>query len=242
MTARMKRLGLLVVLTLVTTTVVAASATTAAGHRTPRRADVDLISSAQPTPESPADVDEASDFSRVQARLAKADASATSSALCDGCTGDATTLQVLYLKHTREGTFDNVATAWSSCTECGATALSVQVVVLPKAHTVNARNRALATNDTCEGCATAAAAYQLVVVGADEKVLSRESRRQLQELVDQLAAELHATVAAPGAQQRRGAAPDLEAQAQTGIAELESLLRAELGAVTIERDVQLKTG
>ncbi|MGH1561318.1 hypothetical protein [Mumia sp. DW29H23] len=164
-----------------------AAATGAAARHGDEVGTVDAVASSQPTGAHPTDSDEVVKYRWKDSRRLKADAVATSSAVCDGCSGDAVTLEVVYGWRTRSATADNVASAWSSCgMSCGASALSVQLVVLPRGRTIEANNRALALNAACTECRSVAAAYQVVVAERGAKPLSRAERRELEALVAQL--------------------------------------------------------
>lgn len=156
-----------------------------------RSAQLDLVTSAQPTAARPTVDDADSRVVWVPPGEEKTDAVATSSAECAGCRGDARTVQVVDARASAALRADNVAAAWSRCTDCGATAVSVQLVVAARSTEVTANNRALAVNAACTRCGTAAAAYQLVVV-APGSVDLRGLRAQLRAWV-----ETHGAVPAP---------------------------------------------
>ncbi|MBO0843750.1 MAG: hypothetical protein J2O46_11220, partial [Nocardioides sp.] len=123
----------------------------------------------------------------------KADTTATTSATCDGCSGQATTLHVLYLRHPRTTQLDNNAIAWAQqCQSCSASALSVQVAVVRGGASVTANNRALATNSACAECQSSAAAVQLVVVSPHAERLSRSALADLRAWVADQSAQLAA--------------------------------------------------
>ncbi|MDH2413914.1 hypothetical protein [Nocardioides sp. CER19] len=201
-------------------------------HRDAPARNLDLTSSAHPSEARPNHSDQATDISSTWARTVRADTTALASTNCDGCNGDATTLQVLYVNHGRDVSVDNAAVAWSQCADCGGTALSVQVVVLAGGHQVRADNRAFAVNAACAGCNTAAIAYQLVVVTPRHSHLSKEAA---QELRDWVAAQAAALRHDPAALSRRpAAAARAEQHAADG---LEGLVNGDLGSRTRELDV-----
>lgn len=249
--------------------VVAAGASSPAAHPDPDPRHLDLVSSAQPTSAEPAVGDVAFDESRVRGPEVKVDAVATTSATCDGCTGDSTTLQVLYLPRSDRARLDNTATAWTQgCTACTGTALSVQVVVLRGRPVAVPNNRALAVTAGCVGCGAAAAAFQLVVVADRARALSPEAMAELRAWVDEQAAALHATVpaapqptpepsptptstvdpTAPTDPGTRAPAPTDPSQRQSwrakraaadALSEMEHLVIKDLGAQEISADVEL---
>lgn len=206
----------------------------ASAHDDEQPRNLDLTASAHPSEASPDDSDQAVDVSSTWRRTVRVDTTALSSTTCDGCRGDATTLQVLYVNHARDVAVDNAAVAWSQCAGCGGTALSVQVVVLVDGRRVKADNRALATNAACDGCNTAALAYQLVVVSPDR---SRLSKGAVQDLRDWVAAQ-SAALRSPAASSRRslGHRPSLRAERAANT--LEGLVNDDLGSRTRELDVQ----
>ena len=155
------------------------SSTSTAHPRSQGASDrLDLVSSAQPTPESPRLEDTAYDDEWTSARDVDAQTVSTSSSTCDGCSGVARTVEVVYVRHGQTVRADNVATAWARCTGCDASALSVQVVILRRPAELRVNNRALAVDTTCGHCTSSAAAYQLVV--------SSRARPDLDALRDQL--------------------------------------------------------
>lgn len=174
--------------------------TSGAAHPERDRRSLDTTSSAHPSSVRPAVRDDAFAEGATRDREVEADATGTSSATCDGCTAESTTLQVLYVSRARAARLDNAAVAWTqTCRECTATSLSVQVVVLRGRPTVVPNNRALALNAACAACRTASAAFQLVVVADQADRLSEQSLAELRAWFDDQAALLRASVAAPAA-------------------------------------------
>ena len=225
-----------VVALLVALAIGVSSSGTAISH-TPKqkRQNIDLLSSAHPGPPNLAVSDTAFDTRvRSHARNVKADASAVATATCDGCAGDATTLQVLLVRRANTTNVDNVATAWSNCVDCGATALSVQVVLLYKSPVLTANNRASAVNAACEECVSTAVAYQLVVETDSPSGMSRADRKALEEWVEEQAALLRS--GADTEEQQRTKAT--EQSADDTLDELDALVDGR----TIERDVDRQTG
>jgi hypothetical protein len=164
-----RRQGLLVVLAALLLSL-AASSSSATWSWTPR---AEVLTSAHPTEVDPEVSDTATHVGSRWARSFQAEAAALASATCDGCRGNASTLDVVYARKVRKATLDNVANAWAQCTGCHATAVSVQVVVARRAKALVANNRALSVNATCTACHVRAAAFQLVVVDPDVSRLSR---------------------------------------------------------------------
>jgi hypothetical protein len=198
------------------------------------RQDTDVTASAIPGGPYPEVTDEAFGVLRASGWRFKADATATASSTCDGCRGEAVTLQVVFVRPGSRGTVDNVATAWSQCKDCTATALSVQVVVLRGDPEIRVNNRALALNAACEGCGTASAALQLVVEGGHAS-LSPWARRELERWVEEQAAVLRqqarsAQIAGRVAQDRTGAA----------LRELDDLVSEVLSTETLKRRAQFR--
>lgn len=175
-----------------------ADASTRAVHPDTDPRHLDLVASAHPSSARPDDQDAAFAEDTVRDRVVKADAVATTSVVCPGCTGESATLQVLYLSRADEAELDNAATAWTQdCRSCTATALSVQVVVLRGRPTARPDNRALAVTAGCDTCRTSAAAFQVVVVADRAGRLSDESLAELRAWFDEQAAALRASVAEP---------------------------------------------
>lgn len=156
-----------------------------------RTQDSDLAASAEPTAADPVVTDDAYHLISASWQQLKADTTATTSAICDGCAGQATALHVLYLSHPRSTHLDNTAVAWTQqCQSCSAAALSVQVAVVRGHGSVTANNRALATNAACGECRSSAAAVQLVVASPHAERLSRSALADLRAWVAQQTQQL----------------------------------------------------
>lgn len=209
--------------------------------------DFDAVSAANPSLGQPTVNDQDQQTARTRARDVKAGAVATSSAICDGCQGAATTLQVLTLERATKAVVDNVATAWASgCSGCGSSSLSVQVILARRVTDLVAANRALAVNAACAGCDSAAAALQFVVIDPRRSELSSQGK----DLVDQIRAQLadRLAAAADGPAPRAGARTlsatpgglrgDLEASAE----QLRAALGSDLGAASVQVHTDLHTG
>lgn len=175
-----------------------AGTSSGAAHPERDRRDLDLASSAHPSSVHPTVRDAAFAEGTTRDHDVDADAGGSSSATCDGCAAESTTLQVLYASRTRTARLDNSAVAWTqACGSCTATSLSVQVVVLRGRPTIVPNNRALALNAACSACRTTSAAFQLVVVADRAQRLSDESLAELRAWFDEQAALLRASVEAP---------------------------------------------
>jgi hypothetical protein len=209
-------------------------------HRNAWPRNVDLTASAHPGPAGATVTDEAFNRRSAGGWQVKADTTAVSSSTCDGCAGAAQSLQILYVPYARDVTLDNAAIAWSQCRDCRAGALSVQVVVVRAGSPITANNRASAANVACEGCTTAAAAYQLVVVGKRFERLSPWAVRELRAWVDEQA---QALTNPPAADLQRSLAPsetDGESAAEPteeATSALEDLVNDDLGTATLSLEV-----
>lgn len=174
----------------------ATASSPAAILRHPQQRGLDLVASAQATSARPHVVDLAVDSRWLRGSDVTADAVATTSAECDGCSGESATLQVLYVPRAERARLDNTATTWTqACTDCTGTALSVQVVVLRGQPQAVPNNRALSVTAACTGCRTASAAFQVVVVARRAEALSAQSQAELRAWFDEQAATLRALVA-----------------------------------------------
>jgi hypothetical protein len=189
-----------------------------------------LVASALTGPQQTDVTDVAWLDSSSRRRSADVKTTASASADCDDCSATATALHIVYLDRPTDATLDNITVAWSHCTACSSTAVSVQVVVLRKPQAVRANNHALAVNAACDGCRTAAAAYQLVVVGDRRDRLSRSDEQALREWVAGQAAAMR-TEPTPGT-----AGASTIALGPSPLDALEAMLVDGLGgATTLER-------
>ena len=160
---------------------------------------------------------------------------ATSSATCDGCAGESIALQVLYLPRATQADLDNAAErpGPASASSATSTALSVQVVVLREWSRLVPNNRAMAVNAACEGCRTAAAAFQLVVVAPEVQRMSRDALAELEAWVDEQAAALRPPVPGGG----NGRPHRTDRGGDGALDSLETLVNGELDSVTAAADV-----
>ncbi|WP_425956121.1 hypothetical protein [Xylanimonas sp. McL0601] len=144
------------------------------------QSDADLVTAAHADVGRTA-VDDTAARTFTVSRGGHAQATATSSTVCDGCTGRAATVEVAYVP--RGGvTADNVAAAWATGTSGEASAVSVQVVVQRPGTDVIATNRALAVDTACEGCKTDAVAVQVVILTRLDRSVSARTQGMLEDL------------------------------------------------------------
>lgn len=212
----------------------ATSATDTPISLTEDRDGADAASSAQPTATAP-QVNDLSDVTD-RTRGGKADAVSTSSAMCDNCKGEATTIQVVTFTG-GDATADNVASAWASCADCSASALSVQIVLARRAQDVVVNNRALAVNAGCAGCVTSAAAVQFVLVGGKQHEISRNARTLIAEIRTALVTRLS------GAGQASSAAKaEAKMAVDDAVAKLQDVVLEDTGAITVDRHVDVQFG
>ena len=214
------------------------------------------VSTAQPTDQDPSVFSTKARRLHSAARVVNVDAAATASSTCDGCSGDAVTLQIVYLRHARDMTVENLASATSSCVGCASSALSVQVVIGRTPQVLTANNRSMAVNTFCTGCTTTAAAYQFVLVSNSQRDLSRNGRVLVAQVRDEMAQLLvmrrSVTAAAPLTTQAvpDASAPeappndeqDLRAALEVSGDRLQSVLASDLGATLAKRQLDVQTG
>jgi hypothetical protein len=142
---------------------------------------VDLTASAQPHAAGAHDTDLAFHVDNVQEASTHAATTATTSSVCDGCSGEAVSVQVMYVDHSPVMKLDNVAVAWTQdCSACDATAVSLQVVVVSGPGALITANRALALNAACDTCNATSGAYQLVVSGNAQSRFTAPTLRSLE--------------------------------------------------------------
>jgi hypothetical protein len=224
----------------------ATAAGSAGAERTPRH---QLEAAALAIPNAAGDHDRAVAlrFDTARGHAVQITGTATTSVTCDGCTGDAVTLQVIYLRKGTTFVARNAAVAWAAdCTGCSGSALSVQVVIARSAAGVSAANRALALNAGCVRCRTTAAAVQLVFVGAANRSLSAAAVAQLEALRDQLLTHLRSadatapvrsnSVAGPAGR----AVPVRDPSITAATARMQALVTADLHAASARHDIEVK--
>jgi hypothetical protein len=210
-------------------------------------ADADVVATAHAAEGTAHRFDTRSSVGRLT-RNGQARATATASAMCTGCEGDARTVQILYAQ-APQVVVDNVAAAWASCVDCSATSVAVQVVVLGKrtADMVFA-NRALAVNAACTGCTTRALAVQFVISGGNRHELSEQARAIIAQLSTQLALDLESPRPGRRSAQVSSESPGLSSLSRLAMSAPEarsveraaSALRSEFGrdAVSVSLDVR----
>lgn len=205
-------------------------------------ADLDAASTAIPTAAQSSVQTQAKSLIRARASNTKATAVAAASTNCGGCSGEATTLQIVYFDGSGPVTADNVANAISQCPNCSppvtASAVSIQVVIARKADQLVVNNRAFALNLQCDGCQTSSTALQFVLVGGSRRDLSAAAKDLIGQLQDVLAGKVATAAQAPQAQARASA----EA-ATTSIADqLQAVLVKDTGSTTVQRTIDVQVG
>lgn len=157
---------------------------------------------------------------------------ATASAVCSGCSGQASSVHVLYLDRPPAIALDNVAVAWDQgCRRCHAAAVSVQVAVVSDPGSLTTANRAMAVNASCRHCTARSAAYQVVVAGDPQ---ARFTPTALARLRDWASAQAH--LLAQPSTSARWRASAVQQQAGT---DLERLVNTDLGTRTVVTHVRV---
>lgn len=168
---------------------------------------IDLVASAQPSDQRRSDHDAVFSEAMAHGATLKADTIATTTTECNGCHGESTALQLVYVPGPARARFDNVASAWTQdCWDCTATALSVQVVVVGSRTRARPTNRALAAGEACASCLTATAAFQLVVQVDDVRRLPDEVLAEIRAWFDAEAAALRGPAVTPSLRRAERAA------------------------------------
>lgn len=187
-------------------------------------------------------------FDSARARDVRIGGVATTSLTCDRCSGQAISLQVIYLRPGTTFVARNAAIAWAAdCTDCSGSALSVQVVVARSAGGVTVANRALAINAGCVLCRTTATAVQVVVVGAAARTLSGPAVARIQALRDQLVAQLRGATASAPVQGRSttrtgaGAGSTPNALVTAATARLQDVLTTDLAATSASHSIRVRS-
>ena len=175
---------------------------------------------------------------RARASNTKATAVAAATTDCDGCSGEATTLQIVYFDGSGPVTADNVANAISQCSGCVGSAVSVQVVIASKADQLIVNNRAVALNVECAGCQTSSIALQFVLVGGSRRDLSAAAKDLTGQLQDVLAGKVATAAQAPQAQARASA----EAETTSIADQLQAVLVKDTGSTTVQRTIDVQVG
>jgi hypothetical protein len=153
--------------------------------------DFDAVALSTPDRPGADDVVQQVRFATAGGSSARISGIATTSVICDQCTGSAETVQVVRASSHTRVVARNVATAWAgNCTGCEGWALSIQVVIAHSHATVEAANRALALNAACAACQSGSAAVQLILVGTSGEHLSARDVDALYGLRDALGLQL----------------------------------------------------
>ncbi|BCT75327.1 hypothetical protein SCMU_11690 [Sinomonas cyclohexanicum] len=168
-----------------------------------------------------------------------ASASATVQNNCEGCSGSATTLQVLTSPGVSTLRADNVVNARTTGNNATSTAISIQVIATADARKIVANNSSTALNVGCTGCVTNGAAIQFILVGVKQRELSSTARSVVSHIEEALAASLDANAKAP-------AGPSLKAaKARTStdeaVRQAAAVIAADTGA-QVTANVDVKTG
>lgn len=198
---------------------------------------VETASAAIPTAANPHVEDSTWGAARITTSPAKAVSSAAATSNCDGCTAQSTSLQAVYFDGGTHAAADNTATAWSTCVGCSSAAVSVQLVIARGGQPLTVNNRSLALGAACAGCVTTAAAIQLVVAGETRHDLSLQARELITQVQTQLADRLAQPAADPA--QQKAQSQSLADEAST---RLEGIVVAELGAMPLQRNVDVQVG
>jgi hypothetical protein len=191
-------------------------------------ARIDLTASAQPQRAFVPLSDSAFHVDFVEGVSTHAATTATASAICDGCAGIATAVQVLYADRSPALTLDNVAVAWDQgCIACRATAVSLQVVVVNDSGSLTPNNRSLALNAACKLCNARSGAYQLVVSFNGQDRLSSATLRSLKQWTVARAKLLRTT--STSVLQRSGS------RKTQGLRHVAHLVNSDLGSKTVAK-------
>jgi hypothetical protein len=204
-----------------------------------QRADLDLATAAFPTAAQPRVVDHDVKVGGTYGGSPNVDTAAAANVDCDGCVGDALSIQVMNLRQARSPVVDNFAAAWAvGCKDCEAVSFSLQVIVLDAVRTVTANNRALAVNAACESCGSAAAAYQIVIATRNGQ-LSSLARQQLRGWANQQAEALRAQAAGGGGM---GIQSLEEPHTDKALDELETLVGNSMRGVLVDASADVDLG
>jgi hypothetical protein len=217
----------------------------------PWRSDLDAASTAIPTAAQPTVQAQARSLLHVWSNNAKATAVAAVSTTCDGCDGQATTLQVVYFDGRGPVAADNLSNAVSQCHLCpgpvASSAVSVQVVLVKQSNQLTVNNSAFALNLDCgtatvEGqppaCTTTSMALQFVLVGGSRRDLTAAAKDLVGQLQDILAGRLATAAQAPAGQAQARIA------AETGSItdQLQAVLVQDTGSTSVQRNIDIKVG
>jgi hypothetical protein len=192
---------------------------------------LDLTASAHPRVATAPVVDHAFHADSVASAKTDADATATSSAVCRGCSGHAVSVQVIYVDQSPAVKLDNVAIAWTQgCASCSATAVSLQVAIVSGSGPLTVTNRALALNAACAMCGATSGAYQLVLAGNGSSSLSPTTLSTLRDWASARARLI-----------REPAASGVQLDQQQALNRIAQLVNADLGTTTVAARVRLSS-
>ncbi|GAB3281087.1 hypothetical protein GCM10027449_22200 [Sinomonas notoginsengisoli] len=154
-------------------------------------------SHAIPTPKRPTATDSKAVWGTLRANGGPASASATAHTTCPGCSGTATTLQVLTSDSAPAVQADNVATAFTTADRASSSAVSVQIVETADMQSLMADNRAVSVNLGCTGCVSSSVALQFVIVGVPARELSPTARAIVLQIEQALTVDLTSASSTP---------------------------------------------
>ena len=185
---------------------------------------LDLTASAHPRVATAPVVDHAFHADSVASAKTDADATATSSAVCRGCSGHAVSVQVIYVDQSPAVKLDNVAIAWTQgCASCSATAVSLQVAIV-------SGSGPLTVNAACAMCGATSGAYQLVLAGNGSSSLSPTTLSTLRDWASARARLI-----------REPAASGVQLDQQQALNRIAQLVNADLGTKTVVARVRLSS-
>ncbi len=205
---------------------------------THRSSSLDTASTAIPTAGQPTVEDSAQSTVRTASSTNKAASVSMATSNCDGCSGVATTFQVVYFDGKKVNA-DNSAAAWSSCVGCSSSAVSVQLVVARRAAALTVNNRALALNVECTECTTTSAAIQFVISGGTRRDLSAQAKDMITQIQAELGQRLQST---PHSQGLQRSAPQAKSLADDTAARLAQIILKDVGAASVQRHVDVQSG
>jgi hypothetical protein len=219
--------------------VIPADAAPQGTHVTIHRSNgLDTVSTAIPTVGQPTVSDSAESAVRTSSSTTKAGSVSIATSNCDGCSGVATTFQVVYFDG-KMASADNSAAAWSSCAGCSSSAVSVQLVVARRATTLTVNNRALALNLECTECRTTSAAIQFVISGGTRRDLSTQAKDMIGQIQAELGQRLQHTPPSQGLQR---SAPLAKSLTDDTAARLAQIILKDVGATSVQRNIDVQSG
>lgn len=165
-----------------------------------------------------------------------ASASATAQALCEGCSAQAATLQVLLSAQDSTIRANNVATAYTTGSAASSAAVSIQIVAATGSHLIAANNRAVAINEYCTGCTATSVAIQFILVGGQISDLSAAARSLVLQIENELSITLADTATQPPGVRKAKAQSSANSAAQRA----RDVIAADTGAA-VQTKVELDT-